>query len=161
MSGNPLPQDRRGFTGYTSIEQVEEAFWSKVDIQGPDDCWPWTGSATQRHYGQFSSKAFPITTLAHRWAFYFAYGRLPEPEGAHSCDFGLCCNPHHIHDATRLQNEQEKDERGRRPRGVTTKPCGACGGPREGRARRSSGREFAFCIPCKKRYLVEYRRGGS
>lgn len=32
---------------------VAERFWTKVDIQGRDDCWPWTAGRNQKGYGYF------------------------------------------------------------------------------------------------------------
>lgn len=160
MSRNPLSRDdRQRFTGYLSLGQVEAAFWTKVDRRRPEECWPWLAGRTARGYGQFYAKAFPFARSAHRWAYYFANGHLPDNEISHICDNARCCNPAHLVDATRLENEQHKTEAGRRPAGVKNLPCPHCGGPQEGRSKRDNGRrEFAFCIPCRREYMRTYRR---
>lgn len=159
-----LPRRRtsRGtFAGLASLPEVAESFWSKVDVRGPEECWPWTASRTggDGRYGQFSAAGWPGLRGAHRWAFFLAHGHRPvNGEVGHACHNGLCCNPAHLQDVTRQENEAAKDEAGRRPRGVTDAPCQVCGGPREGRAVRGTGAVFAYCRPCKAAYLSDYRR---
>lgn len=135
-------------------------FWSKVDIPSHrywrTACWLWTGGQN-KGYGQFAVVDSTITA-AHRWAFRIMHGTFPDAEAGHTCHNALCVNPNHLKDSTRLENEQDKDAAGRRPRGVKNLPCPKCGGPQEGRSKRDGGREFAYCIPCRRAYNAEYAR---
>jgi hypothetical protein len=72
-----------------------DRFWSKVDVRGPDECWPWLKSVMSSGYGQFYLDGGP--KLAHRVAFVLAGGVIPEDyEVDHTCLFILCCNPRHL-----------------------------------------------------------------
>lgn len=98
-----------------------ERFWSKVDIRGPNACWPWTAS-TSNGYGMFwTGKRF---VKAHRYAFTLERGELPDLPGwhgavvRHDCDNRLCCNPAHLRVGTQADNLRDMDARGRRIRGA-------------------------------------------
>lgn len=63
-------------------------FWSKVDVRGPDECWPWLAAVAGDGYGRFSQggRGAP-QARASRFAYACENG--PVPEGAsvlHSCD---------------------------------------------------------------------------
>lgn len=84
----------------------EERFWDKIDVQGPDDCWPWTASLFGQGYpdggyGQFSGFS-EISRRAHIIAYVLEFGPIPEddegnkPRVHHRCENPVCCNPWHL-----------------------------------------------------------------
>lgn len=83
--------------------KIDEAFWSKVDVRGPDECWLWTGSKSTKGYGRWQGRA------ANRWALENRLGRpLANKEFAcHSCDNPPCVNPNHLWPGTHKQNMQD------------------------------------------------------
>jgi hypothetical protein len=77
-------------------------------------CWIWQGGVAQDGYGKV--KRFGKTIRAHRLFYEHHIG--PVPEGLwvlHKCDTPLCVNPEHLWAGTQLENEQDKDAKGRRP----------------------------------------------
>lgn len=96
---------------------TEQRFWGKVDKRGEDECWPWKGFISPDGYARITIAKKMI--LAHRAAFFFFYGRWPEPCGMHTCDFRACCNPHHIVEGTHQENMADMATKGRQrgPRG--------------------------------------------
>jgi hypothetical protein len=105
---------------------LQDLFWSKVDRSGgPLVCWPWLGAYHSKGrgrsgtYGDFFQRRDPrIPRIAHRAAWYFTHG--PIPEGLlllHDCDNPPCCNPSHLHPGTNLDNMADRDLKGRQARG--------------------------------------------
>lgn len=79
-----------------------EAFWEKVAVAGPDDCWLWT-AGKMRGYGRFAirRKTFP----AHRVAYELLVGAIPEGLVIdHLCRNPACVNPAHLEPVTRGEN---------------------------------------------------------
>lgn len=93
---------------------VLERFWNKVDVRGPDECWPWRTSSDDA-YGKFSVKRPPGRLIgAHVFSWIIA-NRSDIPAGLlvlHSCDFKKCVNPRHLSLGTYSKNAQEAVERG-------------------------------------------------
>lgn len=93
---------------------LEQRFWLKVDIRGPDECWEWQG-ACARGYGRVIATAPSRRLLyAHRVAWELAYG--PIPEGmlvCHHCDNKGCCNPSHLFVGTQSDNMRDAFTKGR------------------------------------------------
>ncbi len=82
-------------------------------------CWIWQGGTSPDGYGKV--KRFGKTVRAHR-LFYEHYVEAV-PEGLwvlHKCDTPLCVNPAHLFVGTQLENEQDKDAKGRRPENANT-----------------------------------------
>lgn len=94
-----------------------DRFWSKVDIRGWDECWPWTASTNPDGYGKFSvGRKSDGTTLAHRMAYQLLVGPIPEGlELDHVRDWGcvstLCCNPLHLEPVTHEENNRRSNSR--------------------------------------------------
>lgn len=90
--------------GYPSDATVwERKFWAKVELKGPDECWPWTGYKAPSGHGLTSHHSTP--TLASRKAWVLSNG--PIRDGLcvnHRCDNPLCCNPAHMYLGTRADN---------------------------------------------------------
>lgn len=86
-------------------------FWSKVDIKGSDECWPWKGYRSSYGYGiiQFDHSNYS----AHRVSFYLKHGHFPKHGGCHSCDNPPCCNPAHIFDGSQYRNVKDAFSKGR------------------------------------------------
>lgn len=74
-----------------------ERFWPKVDVRGPDDCWPWRGSVSGGH------GCFRVDTTRRVSACGFAaetrygYPCPPGKETQHThAGMSLCMNPAHL-----------------------------------------------------------------
>ena len=92
-------------------EQREQAFWAKVDKDGPvpayaphlGPCWIWKASKTSTGYGQYFDGVRPLG--AHRWAYRHFVG--PVPVGLHLdhlCRVRHCVNPAHLEPVTCREN---------------------------------------------------------
>lgn len=99
-------------------DPYERKFWAQVDRRGDGECWPWTGWTQPNGYGSFGGHESGKTRLAHRIAYMFLVGPIPEglvldhlchtrdPECAdnEACPHRRCCNPDHLEPVTRREN---------------------------------------------------------
>ena len=67
----------RYISGHNSRPQpIESRFWSRIDKQGPDDCWNWKAGVGSHGYGTMSIDGTPQCT--HRIAWVLANGPIPD-----------------------------------------------------------------------------------
>lgn len=89
--GSPEPEGIRVVHAGTA----EERFWTKVDVRGPDECWPWM-AATFKGYGRFYPEP-GVQVTAHRYAYELEVGPVPEGHTLHhECRLRACCNWRHV-----------------------------------------------------------------
>lgn len=94
-------------------------FWSKVDIKGEDECWPWIALAKlETGYGVLNiwvEEGKRRNVVASRISCFLAHGAPQNPweHALHSCDNPPCCNPNHLRWGTRKDNMQDAVKRGR------------------------------------------------
>jgi hypothetical protein len=87
-------------------------FWARVDIRGPDECWPWNGRRSDRGYGEYGLS--DKTWRAHRYALIVSGKDVPDDKIVmHSCDNPPCCNPRHLKVGTNLDNNRDMVAKGR------------------------------------------------
>lgn len=93
--------------------QIEERFWAKVKITGPDDCWLWTGCINKEDgYGQVGIGGKKLK--AHRVSWVIAHGEIPKGvDVLHICDNPPCMNPHHLFLGTHTDNMLDMVNKGR------------------------------------------------
>ena len=93
-----------------ALDSAAERFWTKVNFTGPvpehrpelGPCWLWTASTT-KGYGGFGDSGLMVR--AHRWAYEFCVG--PIPEGLtldHLCRVKACVNTDHLEPVTQRVN---------------------------------------------------------
>lgn len=81
-------------------------------------CKEFAGYRNSKGYGNKHHKG--KTQLAHRVAYAEHHGIAIEdvpPLLRHKCDNPACCEPLHLEPGTHLDNERDKVERGRKPKG--------------------------------------------
>jgi len=91
------------------------AFWSKVDIRGPEECWPWMARTRWKGYGKMTRNG--TTFWAHRLAFESTGRQAGEMMVCHTCDNRACCNPVHLFLGDARANSDDKVAKGRQARG--------------------------------------------
>lgn len=92
-----------------------ERFWAKVKMPLVG-CWEWQCSINRHGYGalRYEKKAW----LSHRLAYSLAVGSVPDGLCVlHKCDNRKCCNPAHLFLGTNDDNVQDRNSKGRTPRG--------------------------------------------
>ena len=92
-------------------------FWNKVDIQGPDDCWIWSGMKNKAGYGLMSYQGKQHT--AHRLSAEFSNNNPKGKFVCHSCDNTSCVNPKHLFLGTTQDNTQDRFIKDRSAKGET------------------------------------------
>ena len=95
-------------------------FWSKVEIRGHDECWPWTSGKANYGYGLFGigGRKNHRKHRAHRVAYALEHGSLSaESVVRHKCDYTGCCNPAHLQLGTKADNSRDMVMRGRSSKG--------------------------------------------
>lgn len=85
----------------------QEAFWAKVDIRGPTECWVWQGRRFPSGYGGWRN------AYAHRVAYLSVYGEPDERCICHRCDNPPCVNPGHLFAGSFKDNIQDAISKGR------------------------------------------------
>ena len=97
--------------------RVIKRFWSKVEINGLNNCWLWKGARLYNGYGTFSL-THTKQVRAHRFAVEVSSGPIPPGECIlHDCDNPPCCNPRHLWTGTDLDNIADRDAKGRQAKG--------------------------------------------
>lgn len=99
----------------TDSADIAERFWPKVDVRGPDECWPWKASLKTGGYGQLRiGGRNGRCGTAHRIAYTLNVGAIPAGlHVLHSCDVRHCCNPRHLRLGTNADNMRDMADRGR------------------------------------------------
>lgn len=99
-------------TAYDDFRDHEDRFWSKVEMGGIDDCWPWTGRASIEGYGKITIGTRDYR--AHRVAWSIA-NNGPAPDDLMvrhlKCDNPPCCNPAHLAIGTAADNGADRSAR--------------------------------------------------
>lgn len=84
-------------------------FWSKVDVRGDEECWPWVASVRRAEEGYGAFWLDRRHQPSNRVAWILTYGHIPHGEVVcHKCDNPRCCNPSHLFLGTPLQNNDDK-----------------------------------------------------
>lgn len=86
--------------------------WSRVDIQGFDDCWNWTAgvNSQNRPTMTLSEGTFQVARLV----YFHQHGVDPDKHCVlHTCDNPLCLNPNHLWLGSRKDNNADRDRKGR------------------------------------------------
>ena len=98
----------------STARAVERRFRAKIQVNGPDECWPWSGGRHEQGYGIFAFTS-RVSRRAHRFMYTVTKG--PIPTGllvCHTCDNPPCVNPRHLWLGTTMDNHLDSVRKGRR-----------------------------------------------
>lgn len=109
------------------VQGDKARFWSYINKQqNENDCWIWIGGMYQG-YGSITmkkdGKKSSIRTHVYSWELFT--GR-PVPKGlfvCHKCDHHYCVNPQHLFLGTALDNNRDRNQKGRSSKGTKVNTC--------------------------------------
>jgi hypothetical protein len=93
-------------------DKVIASFWKRV-TKRDDGCWIYVSNSTR--YSFLSCRANGKRYLAHRFS-YELHHNTSIPDGmlvCHQCDVPKCVNPAHLFLGTNLDNNRDRDQKGR------------------------------------------------
>lgn len=126
MAGKILPTINP-FKDQRILACFHRAFDRHLRAGSPTSCWEWGGTLVQG-YGIIGARVLNIGHnkitgkhfLAHRVAWFFANGPIPESLCVlHKCDNRKCCNPNHLFIGTMLDNIRDMNNKGRNRHSLT------------------------------------------
>ena len=94
-------------------QNLNDRFWSKVDVAGDNECWNWK-AGTDGRYGLFRYGDRKIKS--NRMTWFLVFGEFPKLCVCHTCDNVICCNPKHLFLGTHQENMDDKVRKGRQSR---------------------------------------------
>lgn len=115
--------------------KYQKLFWDKVNKT--DGCWLWTGALTEKGYGVAWDGE--RTQKAHRVSYMLRFGFMPKQCVLHKCDVPNCVNPDHLFTGTRLENNRDMIQKGRRVVGGTYRRDGYKIGEEHGQSKLTEG----------------------
>ena len=104
-------------------EHIIPRLWSRIDVRGKNECWPWKGHVIDSGYGSYNyaDEGKSKRIYAHR-AIAEVQGVLTDPAMVvrHLCGNRVCCNPAHLKQGTHKENAADRKAAGRHwvPRGT-------------------------------------------
>jgi hypothetical protein len=99
------------------MRTIEERFWSKVKVLGPDDCHEWQACTGKKGYGRFAIDGKLV--YAHRYILELHLGRNlrwddeVKEMACHTCDNPACVNIRHLFLGDNSSNQQDSVNKGR------------------------------------------------
>jgi hypothetical protein len=102
---------------------IEERFWEKVAISGPDDCWLWLGAKTKEGYGSIGHNGRVRRATHVSWELRYGAPFPPRKLACHTCDNPPCVNPAHIFVGTKQENADDMARKGRSIKGLHREFC--------------------------------------
>jgi hypothetical protein len=93
---------------------TRERFWARVDVRGPDECWPWTGSSLRDGYGLVSNgRGGRRQTATRAMLKNFGFVLPDDKRACHHCDNPICVNPIHLFIGSERANQIDRVLKGR------------------------------------------------
>jgi hypothetical protein len=128
---------------------LEERYWAKVTVRGPDECWLWNAALGGSPYGMlwdgtFRDQGGPHMVISTRIGYVLRVGPIPLGLSVlHHCDTPPCHNDIHWFLGTSAYNNRDRQAKGR-----TVLPNNA--GERHGLARLTASQ----VVEVRNRYVV-------
>lgn len=102
-------------------EKSVEVMWSRIDKNGPNGCWIYSGQINSKGYGAFTYNGKPMVAV-HRFIYQQVHGPIPRNVFClHKCDTPRCCNPDHIFLGDDAANHADMVRKRRHAHGETNK----------------------------------------
>lgn len=138
-----IARTNAGLVRLSRWDDIDTRFWGRVEKNGHDGCWLWTGPVTRKGYGQRVGHQ-GVNYYPHRLAYELLVG--PIADGLtidHLCRNRLCVNPDHLEPVTSAENTA---------RAVESRKAEPCpnGHPPEHRRTMPSASGKSICTECRR-----------